>query len=173
MAQGISMIAIPWYFIHIVDRPSLWGGFYAFITLCSLFWGVYAGTLVDRFDRKRLFQFETSISGVLVMLVAAIGFYLGSMPMLGAGVVFAITFFNYNLHYPALYAFVQEISEPKDYQRITSYLEIQGQSTNAIGGGLAALLISGVTAGPVSFLGFDFNIPFSICLLYTSPSPRD
>ncbi len=145
-----------------IERPGLWGTLYGALTFISLFWGLYAGTLVDRFDRKHLFLFETSISGFLVLCVSALGFYLGAMPMFGAALVFAITFFNYNLHYPALYAFAQEISEPKDYQRITSYLEIQGQSTNALGGGLAALLISGLEAGPVSILGFDFNIPFSI-----------
>ena len=32
--------------------------------------------------------------------------------------VFGITIFNYNVHYPNLYAFGQEITEPKNYGKL-------------------------------------------------------
>ena len=34
---------------------------------------------------------------------------------------FGTTMFHYNIHYPNLYAFGQEISEPKDYGKLNSY----------------------------------------------------
>jgi len=48
-AQGISMIAIPWYFVDIIDNPEMFAFFYLFITFLTLFWGLYAGTIVDRY----------------------------------------------------------------------------------------------------------------------------
>ena len=44
--------------------------------------------------------------------------------------VFGITIFNYNIHYPNLYAFGQEITEPKNYGKLNSYIEVQGQVTS-------------------------------------------
>jgi len=41
-AQGISMIAIPWYFIHSLDEGSLFSIFYLATTFLILFWGLYA-----------------------------------------------------------------------------------------------------------------------------------
>ncbi len=161
-AQGISMIAVPWYFADVLDEPRIWGLLYAAVTFISLFWGLYAGTLVDRFNRKRLFLGENAVGGFLILSIAALGFYLGEVPMLMAGAVFAITFFIYNIHYPTLYAFVQEITEQKDYNRITSYLEIQGQLTYMIAGALGAILLSGIEAGPNELLGTTINMPFTV-----------
>ena len=39
--------------------------------------------------------------------------------------VFGLTMFNYNIHYPNLYAFVQEITDKKHYGKINSYIEVQ------------------------------------------------
>ena len=51
MAQGISMLAIPWYFAE-VSRTDFFWNFYLIITFITLFWGIYAGTLIDRYSRK-------------------------------------------------------------------------------------------------------------------------
>ena len=60
------------------------------------------------------------------------------------GLVFLFTTLVYTIHYPNLYAFVQEIIEPGKFGKITSYLEIQGQTTTVIAGGLAAILLEGI-----------------------------
>ena len=61
LAQGISMIAIPWYFVEIVDRPHIFSSSYIIITFLILFWGLYAGTLIDKYSRKRLFIITNSM----------------------------------------------------------------------------------------------------------------
>ena len=55
IAQGISMIAIPWYFVKIVGRHEMFASAYIGITFLTLFWGLYSGTLIDRYSRKKLF----------------------------------------------------------------------------------------------------------------------
>ncbi|MEO1438621.1 MAG: MFS transporter permease, partial [Bacteroidota bacterium] len=112
IAQGISMIAIPWYFTQ-QGESNVFGYVYLGITFTALFWSPTAGTFVDRFSRKAIFMVLTIVSGCIVSSVAYAGHQMEHIPMALAGLVFAITFFNYNLHYPTLYAFLQEITEPK------------------------------------------------------------
>lgn len=142
LAQGISMLAIPWYFADTLQDMVLFGKIYATTTLISLFWGLYAGTLIDKYNRKNLFLWETAFGAALLLSAAAFGFGLGNMPILLITAVFCGTLFIYNIHYPTLHAFMQEISAPQDYARVTSYLEIQGQVTTGIAAALGAWLLA-------------------------------
>lgn len=160
-AQGISMIAVPWYFVDILKQPALFSQVYLAVTIISVFWGLYAGTLVDRFNRKHLFVAENALGALWLGSVAAIGFSMGGVPVPLAALVFGTTFLTYNIHYPTLYAFAQEITEKKDYGRITSWLEIQGQLTSATAGGLGALLLHGIESGNVEWLGYTISLPIS------------
>lgn len=160
IAQGISMIAIPWYFTKTGDS-SFFGYLYAMVTLVSFIWGPMSGTFVDKYNRKHIFLFLTTISGVVVLSTAGFGIQNGGLPWYLVGLVFLTTFMNYNLHYPNLYAFVQEISEPKHYSKISSYIEIQGQTANMLAGAAGALLLEGFSGGDFSILGRDLHIPFS------------
>lgn len=138
------MVAIPWYFTDVVEAPGTFARIYLAVTLVSLFWGVYAGTLVDRYDRKHLMIAEAMAGASIFIPTALVGFQLGGLPAWAVGLMFATTIFIFNIHYPTLYAFAQELVEPKDYSRITSYIEIQGQTSTVLAGGLAAMLLSGV-----------------------------
>jgi len=162
-AQGVSMLAVPWYFTDVLQQIPLFNSIYAGATFVSLFWGLYAGTLIDRFSRKGIFLAENAAGAVILIGIALFGFYQCSLlPWPLVALVFVTTFFNYNIHYPALYAFAQEISNRQDYARITAYLEIQGQFTNAFAGGLAAVLLSGITPGTVHFAGYALYIPLHL-----------
>ena len=142
-AQGLTLLSVPWYFAQ-QDASSHFNFVYAFITFGAVFWGLAAGTIVDRFPRKRVFVLTNLTEGVLVTGLAVMGFMLGGMPEAATFVVFTITIFGFYLHYPNLYALAQEISPPERYSKINSYIEIVGQSTNVLAGVLAAVLLEGV-----------------------------
>ena len=142
-AQGVSMLAIPWYFAKL-DISSKFNLLFGIVTFANIFWGIYAGTLVDRFNRKKLFLATNMVEGLVLVLVATSGWLSGSLPLLLIMIVFAITVFGYRMHYPNLYAFAQEITSPEHYTRVTSYIEIVGQATNVIAGALAVVLLEGV-----------------------------
>jgi MFS transporter, DHA3 family, macrolide efflux protein len=154
-AQGISMLAIPWYFSDILDSSSTFGVIYGTATFLTLFWGLYVGTLVDRYPRKNIFLLITLTGSVIIGSVALSGFYLGEVPMPLIGVVFCITMFIYNVHYPTLYAFGQEITEPKNYGKINSLIEVQGQATSVLSGAFAAILITGVDQEFLNNIGLE------------------
>jgi len=156
------MIAVPWHFANILGMPTFFGGLYAVITGISLFWGLYVGTMVDKYNRKNIF-ITISIAGLSILLISAItGFYIGEVHYLLAGLVFATTYFIYSVHYPNLYAFAQELTETKHYGKIASYIEIQGQFTSMLAGGAAAILLSGIEPNTVEVWGYSINIPWTI-----------
>jgi MFS family permease len=142
-AQGISMLAIPWYFSKMINKPELFGWMYSATTLIMLFWGLYAGSLIDRFSRKHVFLGINVFGALLLGIVSAYGYCTGNVGEWGAIAVFSGTIFVYNIHYPALYAFGQEITERKYYSRFTSVTEVIGQSTSILSGAAGALLLNG------------------------------
>lgn len=142
-AQGITMLAIPWYLVQIPDGKFLNAALVATVTFLSLFWGVYAGTLIDKYNRKRLFLGLTAIDGVILCCVASLGFFLGRVPFPFIALIFTTTIFTYNVHYPNLYALVQELFDQDSYAKVNSALEVQGQTTNFLGMMIGGILIGG------------------------------
>ncbi len=162
LAQGISMVAIPWYFVKIIERPELFASAYILITFLTLFWGLYAGTLIDRYSRKKLFIVINIVCGLTIGSIALYGFYLSYLTDFLVILVFGITIFNYNVHYPNLYAFGQEITEPKNYGKLNSYIEVQGQTTSVLAGAFTALLLTGTQNNMLEIAGFSIHLPFDI-----------
>ena len=142
-AQGITIIAIPWYFINILGRAPLFGVIYSVITFVSLFTMMYTGTLIDKYNRRNIMLVITIAGGVILLLSALSGYFLGYVHHGLAGLVFAATFLIFTVHYPNMYAFLQEITEQHNYGKITSYIEIQGQMTNMLSGAAATILLVG------------------------------
>ncbi|MBV6485253.1 MAG: hypothetical protein KFKLKKLM_01814 [Flavobacteriales bacterium] len=156
IAQGISMLAIPWYFTSIINDSETFGLIYATTTIVTLFWGLYAGTLIDRYSRKLVFLSICVVSFILLLGVSLVGFYLGEVPIYLIALVFCFTIFNYNIHYPTLYAFGQEITEKENYGKTNSLIEIIGQLTSIVSGVLAAILLTGVNKDFLNQVGLGF-----------------
>lgn len=151
ISQGISLIAIPWYIANQLERPGLYGLLYLLATVLAVFWGPYAGTLIDKYDRKKL-MLGIQFTGFL--LLTGLTFYawhLNYTPLWVAGSVMILTKLIYNIHYPNLYAFAQEITEKNKYGTISAALEVQGQTTFILAGAVAAFLMEG------KFFSFTFN----------------
>jgi MFS family permease len=160
-AQGISMIAIPWHFTNVLGLPQLFAQIMLLVSVISIFWGVYSGSLIDRFNRQRIYMGVCVAGSIMLVVAATKGMLTGEMDAFTVGAVFAGTFLIYNIHYPNLYAFIQEISEPKDYGRVSSYIEIQGQFTTAIAGAMAAILLAGSTDGFIRLIGLEIPVNFT------------
>lgn len=161
-AQGISMLAIPWYFSSILNDSATFGIIYAVTTIVSLFWGLYAGTLIDRYSRKIIFLSTCVVSFIILFSVSIIGYYLNYVPTFLIALVFCFTIFNYNIHYPTLYAFGQEISEKQNYGKTNSLIEIIGQSTSIISGVFAAILLTGINHDFLTEIGINQYFKFEI-----------
>lgn len=142
-AQGITMLAIPWYILGLEGGKLKNVVMITAVTVITLFWGLYAGTLIDKFNRKHIFLATTGAGSLILLSVAAIGFKQGGVIFPLIALVYLMTVMLYSVHYPNLYAFVQELFEPEYYSRVNSAIEIQGQTTNFIGMMLGGLLLDG------------------------------
>ena len=147
------MIAIPWYFTQI-DGMSAFGVVYALTNVIALFWVPYSGVLTDRFERRKILMVVMAVLGMVILLISAYGYSMGRLPWGMVAAVFVMTFLNYNIHYPTLYALVQEMTEEAYYGRITSFIEIQGQTATITAGAGAAFLLAGTQGGSLDIFGY-------------------
>lgn len=153
VAQGISMLAVPWYFAQ-RGWMSQFGIAYIVAAVMAFFWSPYSGILIDKFDRKRILQVVDAIGAVLLFVIGGLGILYGGLPGWAVASVFVFTFLIYNIHYPNLYAFVQEITPRRQYGRITSLIETIHQSTSVLAGAFAALLLEGTRTGGLNLFGY-------------------
>lgn len=151
VSQGISLIAIPWFIANDLGRPGLYGLLFLIVTFLTLFWGPYAGTLVDRYDRKKVMLGIQTVGLICVASIAGLGWYWQNTTLWMAAAIMIITKLIYNIHYPNLYAFAQEITEKKRYGTISSAIEVQGQTTFILSGAIAAFLMEG------KFMHWEFS----------------
>ena len=142
-AQGITMLSVPWYFAQ-EGASSDFNLIYGIITGVTILWGLTAGTIVDRFNRKHVFLINNAVEGGILLSVASYGLWTGDVPTGMIILVFMTTVFGFYLHYPNLYAFAHEITTADEYTKVTSAIEIVGQSTNVLAGAGAALLLEGI-----------------------------
>jgi len=155
------MIVIPWYFAQ-NEKLAYFGIVYLVTNFLSMFWMPFSGSIVDKYNRKKIFLVLNIVVGTILFLISLAGYAWGALPPVMVASVFVLTFLNYNIHYPCLYAFVQEIIEAKSYYKITSLLEIIGQITTITAGAGATLLLEGTSNGSLNILGFNWHLGFDI-----------
>lgn len=161
-AQGITMLSIPWYFASVVDQSAMFGKVLALATFISIFWSLFAGTLIDRYPRKNIFLIASIIGFVVLGASAMYGEFSQDAPLWLVAFIFMFTFFGFNIHYPNLYAFAQQLAARGDYGRVNSLIEVLGQSTNVLSGAFGAILLSGTSGGSLDMLGFQVEMPFEM-----------
>ena len=144
IAQGLTIIIIPWYFTDTLNASSTFSFCYALLTIIGLFWGLYAGVIIDNFNRKKIFLYINFTSGIMFFLIfmsfKIFPSYSQFLMLLG----FAICSFYYTISFPNLYALIQEITPKGHFIKITSILEIQLQLTSIIAALTCAVLMSGL-----------------------------
>ena len=77
-AQGISMIAIPWYFTNTLDLNSTFSLIFGIVTFLGLFWGLYSGTIIDRYNRKMILEKLNFYTGLIIFLFSTCIIYFNS-----------------------------------------------------------------------------------------------
>jgi len=76
----------------------------------------------------------------------------------------------YTIHYPALFAFNQEVFAPAQYRQLAGLVEVQGQTASVVAAGLAAFLIGRVDLSLILGLG---TATYVVSFLLLRPLPYE
>lgn len=140
------MLAIPWYLVSKLgaeDGKLLNAQLMGTIAFLTIFWRMFSGTWIDKFNRKYIFMIQQLATASVLGVAVFIAGWDGPMPfyLIAAGA--GATIFAWSLFYPNLYAFSQELFDKSLYKKINSGIELQGQVTNFLGMLLGSVLLSG------------------------------
>ncbi|MEK5174344.1 MFS transporter [Heyndrickxia sp. FSL W8-0496] len=140
VGQGMTMIGISWYMVELTGTARLLGSTMIISAILTLLIGPFAGTMIDRFSRKAILQFE-QLAGFTVLLTVSVWGWLGTYSEWMMVFIYLSSIFIFYMYESAQSAFVQEIFEPKLYGSINSFLEIENQTALVLSGALAGILL--------------------------------
>ena len=149
IGSGITIIAVPWLLIHRPNGDQLYGYITLGTTIALFLFMPHYGTWIDRHSRKtmllagELFGFFATLTLGLWTLVT------GRAETWQLTAAFFCGMLYYTLHFPAKYAFLQQVIDRAHYQSLTGLMEIQGQAANMIAGGLAGMLVDRVALSTI------------------------
>ncbi len=143
LAQGLTIIAIPWYFTDELNLSSQFSLFYGIVTLLGLLWGLYAGVIIDTFNRKKILLYLNWTSTFIFAALGATTYFLDKLNPIFIFLGFATCSFYYIIFFPNLYALAQELTQKKEYIKINSWIEVFFQTTSIIAATICGLLLSG------------------------------
>ncbi len=176
IGSGVTIIAVPWLLVHRPDGDQLYGYITLGTTLALFLFMPYYGTWIDRYSRKTMLLIG-ELFGFTATLVMGLGaLFSGHVGTWQLMVTYFCGMLYFTLHYPAKYAFLQQIIDRAHYQSLTGLMEIQGQTASMLAGGLAGLLIDRVPLATIlladaSTYLFSFVIQSSIPYVATHLEP--
>ncbi|HRI82372.1 MAG TPA: MFS transporter [Opitutaceae bacterium] len=144
---GITLITIPWLLVQQPGGERYYGWVTIISTIVLFAFAPYYGAWLDRHSRKTALLLGEAFGAVTALVMTIWILVTGETATWQLLVLFFCGMLYYTLHYPAKFAFVQQIFERRHYQQLMGLLEIQGQTASMLAGGLASLLIDRVPFG--------------------------
>jgi MFS family permease len=145
IGSGITIIAIPWLLIQREHGEQLYGYITILSTLALFAFVPHYGSWLDRHSRKTAMLAAEVFGAVTTLSMTAWMLVTGETATWQLLVLFFSGMLYYTLHFPAKFAFVQQVFERRHYQQLMGLLEIQGQTAAMLAGGLAAVLLDHVS----------------------------
>lgn len=172
IGSGVTIIAVPWMLIQQPGGERFYGYATLGTTLALFLFMPYYGAWIDRHSRKRMLLIGEAFGFTATLAMAAWAFLSGRVETWQLMTSYFCGMLYYTLHYPAKFAFIQQIFERRHYQSLTGLMEIQGQTAAMLAGGIASLLI-GQVALPVILLADAGTYLVSFLIQSTIPYRAD
>ncbi|HEY0944979.1 MAG TPA: MFS transporter [Opitutaceae bacterium] len=144
IGSGVTIIAVPWLLVQQPAGERLYGYVTLATTVALFLFMPYYGTWLDRHSRKRMLLIGELFGATATLTMALWAFASHRVESWQLMASYFCGMLYYTLHYPAKFAFVQEIIEPRHYQSLTGVMEIQGQTASLLAGALASVLVERV-----------------------------
>jgi MFS family permease len=144
IGTGITMIAVPWLFVNQAGGKVAFGYTMLSMTILMFVLTPFIGWMVDRFSRKRMLLAGEAIGGLIVLIFVIYGFLGMNYQTVHYTILFAVGSLYYTLFYPTIFAFNQEMFDKSQYKQLNGLMEIQGQLSAVLAGGLASFMLKSV-----------------------------
>lgn len=144
IGSGVTIFAVPWLLVHQAGGNEAFRWATIGTTAVLLVLTPYYGAWLDRHSRKTALLASEGWGFAATVAMAVTGLLAGGFATWQLMTIYFAGVLYYSLHYPAKFAFVQQIFAPSQYQSLTGLLEIQGQTAMMIAGGLGGMLVDRV-----------------------------
>lgn len=153
IGSGVTIIAVPWLLIHRAHGDELYGWATLGTTIALFLFMPYYGAWLDRHSRKTMLLVGELFGFAATATMALWAVFSGHVDTWQLITSYFCGMLYYTLHFPAKFAFLQQIFERDQYQSLMGLIEIQGQTAMMIAGGLASVLVDRVPLALI--LGID------------------
>ncbi|MFQ5583220.1 MAG: MFS transporter [Calditrichia bacterium] len=170
--DSIYEIGLLWIMLELTGSNAATGLVAMAGYLPTLLFGLYAGALADRFNRRRLMMFADMVRVAMVFLIPLLYFTGGLTGLLLGIFTFLIAIFN-SLFLPARDSLVPRITGGQQLRQANSLIQTSWQFSLLLGPALAGLLIP--LLGIIHLFNFDaltFLISF-IFIYKIKTTPRE
>ena len=161
--DAVFMIALPWLMLDITGSKSLTALVSMSAYLPAVIFGLTAGVVVDRYNRKWIMIYSDILRALLVAVIPIALIYGFISPLLIGVITFSLSTFS-TFFYPARDSLIPHITTSEELPAANSAISVSGQMSHLLGPLFAGVGISlfGLThlftADAISFL-------FSILLI--------
>ena len=167
--DAVFMIALPWLMLDITGSKSLTSLVSMSAYLPAVLFGLFAGVVVDRYNRKWIMIYSDILRALLVAVIPLSLIYGFISPLLIGAITFSLSTFS-AFFYPARDSLIPHIVTAEELPAANSAISVSGQMSHLLGPLFAGIGISifGLkhlfTADAISFL-------FSILLISLIAGP--
>ena len=145
IGSGVTIFAVPWLLVHQPGGNATYGTVTIVTTIALFLFMPYYGVWVDRHSRKTMLLGSELFGFLATGAMAAVGAATGHYALWQLAAIYFCGMFYYTLHFPAKFAFLQQVFAKSQYQSLMGLMEIQGQTAMMIAGGLGAVLVEHVS----------------------------
>lgn len=142
IGSGITMIAVPWLLVTSDNGNAVFGYVTLGMTILSFILTPFVGHLIDQMSRKKILLISQMVSLIMLLIFSTIGFVGASYEIWHYMIIYMIGSLYYTFFYPTMFALNQEIFSKEQYSSLNGTMEIQGQLSSMIAGGVASVLLT-------------------------------
>ncbi|MES1168300.1 MAG: MFS transporter, partial [Oleiharenicola lentus] len=172
IGSGVTIFAVPWLLVHQPGGNATYGTVTLVTTIALFLFMPYYGVWVDHHSRKTMLLGSELFGFLATAGMAGLGAATGAYGLWSLGAIYFCGMLYYTLHFPAKFAFLQQVFDKSQYQSLMGLMEVQGQTAMMIAGGLGAVLVEHVSL--TAILVFDAaTYLFSFAIQSTIPYHAD
>ena len=139
--DSVFNIALPWFLLEVTGSKMQTGLISTSAYFPILIFGLFAGVIVDKYDRRKIMLMSDFFRFVLILIIPlSIQFNYVSIFLIGS-IIFLMASFS-TLFYPARDCFIPNLVFQKDLPKVNSLMVASGQIAQFLGPMLAAIGLS-------------------------------